>query len=400
MTSLEVKEPLTLKGTSVFDETLVAEFSPLIELDSSNGLSTVYRDSVDTTNSGSVTEDSGQFKVSTGSTASSTAGLRTKERGRYEPGIVGLPGVAIRRPAASTGNQELRWGYFDDTDGIFFGEDSTGIFVRIRNNSVDRDKVYQKDWNVDTLDGKGGTKNPSGLTLNLNKMVIYRIPFAWYGSGPVEMTALLTDPDNDEKPELVTVHRFTAKDDEILFQNPKLPVNVEADNGGDEKDISIFVGGRQFAVLGRYDPNRRQTPQENTASINTSETPLVTFRKKSDRKSQAKSGKVGGLGVASDTNAIITIFLDATLSGANFTDVSNIATSETAFEADTTATSLSGGTVIDKTIVSGGTGNTSNLAGIRNLGIDLPEETTVTLSARAISGTGTASAVFTIEEEW
>ena len=104
--ALESVEPLTVKGETVFDEVNVTEATPLIELDSSNGLSTVYRDKITTTNSGAVTESNGEFKVSTGTTANSTAELATRERGRYQPGVMLQAGVAVRRRVAPTGNQE------------------------------------------------------------------------------------------------------------------------------------------------------------------------------------------------------------------------------------------------------------------------------------------------------
>lgn len=398
--ALESIEPLSIKGQSAFDEVVTAEFSPLIELDSSNGLSPVYRDSITTTNSGSVTNVEGEHKISTGSTASSTANLSTHERGRYQPGIVGLPGLLIRRPTAPTGNQEIRWGYFDDQDGFFFGEDKNGIFVRLRNGGVDRDKVYQEDWNVDTLTGKGGSSNPSRLKFNLKQSRIYRMPFVWYGSGPAEMTIVLTDPDNANQAEKVVVHRFAANEGENLIQNPKLPLNAEADNGGDSENIELFVGGRQFAVLGRYDPNRRQTSEKVVQkSFDTGDTPLISFKKKSDRESKTKSVKINSFGIVSDNTAIVSFVLGASLSGASYGSVTDIGTSETALESDTSATSLSGGTVLDRTLIDGGKQNESNFAGSQSLGIDIPNDTSVTLAVEGLA-TGTATATFTLEEEW
>jgi len=90
--SLRVK----LGGTTPFEEIQAAEFTPLFELDSSNGLSLVRRDTVTTTGSGTVNNANAEHKLSTGTTSGSTAVLRTKERGRYQPGIQAIPGIAVR----------------------------------------------------------------------------------------------------------------------------------------------------------------------------------------------------------------------------------------------------------------------------------------------------------------
>jgi len=81
-----------------------------------------------------------------------------------------------------TDDQEIRWGYFDDIDGMYFGEDSTGVFIQHRHGGTTDAKVYQADWNGDDkLDGSG----PSGITLDLTKVNIFRFPYVAYGGGPI-----------------------------------------------------------------------------------------------------------------------------------------------------------------------------------------------------------------------
>ena len=401
--ALESVDPLTVGGRGNFGEVLTAEYTPKIELDSSNGLSTVYRDTTTTTNSGAVSESSdGGFLLSTGTTASSSAELRTKERGRYQPGITAAAGIAVRRPTAPTGNQELTWGYFDDTDGAVFGEDATGIFVQRIHGGTSEDKVYQTDWNGDDkLTGNGGNSNPSQVELDLTKVTSFRVLLDWYGTGPVAMEVKTVDSDGNSV--IKVVHRFAAASGEPILEQPKLPITAKADNGGDTTDIDLYVYGRHYGIKGRYDPNRRKTFQDNTGvnTVDSGYTPLVSFKKKTDRESLTKSIKVAAASVITDTDAILAIFLGATLNNDGFGGVTDVSADETALQADTSADGYSAhGTVIQKQTATTQSGRLTDFSGIQSLGVDIPEGTIVSLGIKNISGTGTASAVLGCEEEW
>lgn len=389
------QDALRVGRPTAFGEVQTAEFYPLIELDSSNGLS-VLRDIQTVTGSGSISESQGQYVLSTGATSGSTARLDTAERGRYQPGVVGLPGIGIQRPVAPTGNQFWEAGYFSDNDGLRFGEDSTGLYVRLRVGGVDKDKVYQADMNGDPLDGTGG----SGLTLDLTKPTVFRMPFVWYFGGPGLMEALALDANN--KPQLIVMHRFGQTANEPFIEQPKQPIRAFVSNGGDASNLDVYVGGRQFAVVGRYAPNRRETAAERIAlSTTTTRKPLVSFRKKSDYKSISKSTKISGLAIAADIDTVFEILVGGIVSGGSgFGSVPDVPDAETAMEVNITATTITGGQMIDKTVFSGGSGNRTNTAGIRRLGLDIPDDTAVTLTARTVAGAGEASGVFTIEEEW
>lgn len=390
--------PVTLPGKTGFDEAIVAEFSPLIELDSSNGLSTALRDTVVTAGSGSVTNANGEHVLSTGATASSTASLETKERGRYQPGIEGLPGLAVRRATPPTGEQEIRWGYYDDTDGFWFGEDATGLFVRYRSGGVTGAKVYQSNWNGDDrLDGSG----PSGVTLDLTRVTVFRMPFIWYGGGPVQMSVKATDTEG--RSHYVVVHRFRGEAGSPLLANAKLPVKAEAVNGATAADMALSVCGRQFAVIGRYEPNRRTTFETNTGvSVAGGATiPLVSFRKKSARVSETKSVKINSLSALADQGGFLKVYLAPTLTGASFGTLSEVSADETAVEADTAATAISGGNLIQATPVAAGNGNSVSDAVTASLGLDLPAGTIITLAFQNVSGTSaTVDAAFSVREEW
>ena len=381
-----------------FHEAKVAEFTPLIELDSSHGLSPAYRDKINTTGSGSVTHVDGEHLVSSGTTAGSTATLATQERGRYQPGIEGLAGHAVRRPTPMTGDQEIFWEYGDGIDGARIGEDGTGVFVQLIQYGTERPKIYQGDWNGDNLNGEGGHYNWSGLTLDLAKPNIWRTPYNHYGIGPaaIEVYAL----DDNGFPNLVRAHTFGNPGDRMFWEIPRLPLREYASNGTTGGDVQLYVGGRQFAVLGRYEPNRRQTTDFfEDVSVGATLTPLISFQKKTERKFLSRSVKVSGVGILTDENLIVEIVLGGSLTGAAFSDIDGIPLTETAVQSDVAATAIANGVRIDGIVGAGGQGNRSNLSGIRGLGVDIPDDVTVTLAARSIGGTATVNGAFSLEEE-
>lgn len=153
-----------------------------------------------------------------------TAGKRIKQsklRGHYEPGkalemmitcVVGSPTTGIVR----------QWGYFDDDNGIIFGQDASGLYVAIRLNGSDT-VVRQANWNNDKMDGTGY----SGYTLDVTKSNIYFIAFEWLGVGLVRMGTVI---DGD----LQIIHQFKNANnlDSVYMSNPDLPIRYEIENDG------------------------------------------------------------------------------------------------------------------------------------------------------------------------
>jgi hypothetical protein len=84
-----------------------------------------------------------------------------------------------------------RVGYYSTSDGIFLEENGTVDLAIVKRSSVSGSavdtRVAQSDWNLDTLDGSGGTRNPSGITLDQSKAQILMIDLQWLGVGRVRV---------------------------------------------------------------------------------------------------------------------------------------------------------------------------------------------------------------------
>ena len=81
-------------------------------------------------------------------------------------------------------------------------------------------KVAQSDWNIDKMDGTG----PSGVTVDLAKMQMFYIDYAWYGAGAIRFGF------KDERGEVVYCHRMTHANvkTEAYMRSGNLPARYEA----------------------------------------------------------------------------------------------------------------------------------------------------------------------------
>jgi len=391
---------------SQFGELVATQRTPIIELNSSYGTS-VLRDIETTTGSGAISAaGSGEILLSTGATATSSAQLDSVEKGRYIPGYSAEIGIGIRRPTAPTGNQILQWGArgTDGDNGFNFGEDATGIFVEYLDGGSSN-KVYQSNWNIDTLDGTG----VSGFNLDPSNGHIYQINYTWYGYGIIIFGVNGLIPDKDSvgvaggwRPEqkLIPCH-YIKVDGDTSVDSPNLRILAKADNGGDAADIDLYVGGRQYSVVGRYIPKYRITGESrDTVSATTTRKPLISFRPKAafaDRSIKIESFEVVNNG---SEDVKLSVFLDGTLTGASWVDPADYTAAETAVESDVSATAISGGTqLINGILVPAGTNKTGSQVS-RDLNFDIPDGSVVTLCVQTFASTSNVRSGFAIREEW
>ncbi|CAM4526859.1 hypothetical protein [Paenibacillus xylanexedens] len=390
--------------SSQFNELRTNEKTPIIELTSVYGLSNL-RDIVLTLGDATVGSNNTEFQLTTTISGSDIAILQSSERGRYESGLAGEIGIGARLPAPPTGTQVVRWGAFDDQNGLFFGQSVVnGIFVAIRRASVDT-IIPQTSWNVDKLDGTG----PSGATLSLPKGNIFQIVFTWYGYGVIEFRVVIPDPATLAQ-EVIIVHRFSPNGQTSLA-DPNLPLRAEIFNNGTESELNLFVGGRQYSILGKYNPIFRVTSERRTVTATGSLTPILSFQRKTSFP--PGSGRANSVSVKLESIDLITtddiyyqIILGGTINGGfvSFpTATTNIPTSETALLINNTLTTISDGQVLLQGLVAGveGSARISAASSSSLLEFQLPDTEIVTLAVANLSGgTNPVTATFSLTEEW
>lgn len=384
------------ENSSQFGEILTAQRTPIIELNSSYGVS-LLRDIEVVTGSGNINATAlGEINVATGATAGSIAQLDSAEAARYIPGYGAEIGMGIRFTDVPTGDQRAIWGGkgVNGTDGIYFMYDALGLAVVLLTAGVER-IVRRADWNIDTVDGTG----PSGF--NLDEAVngyIYQIDFTWYGYGGIKFSVVGTPEGLLQRP--LPIHSFTTEDyDSTSVRDPNMLVFAEVSNGATSEDFAVQVGGRQYSIVGQYKPKFRYTGDvRNTTTITTTPQPLVSFRFKEAFKN--RSVKLDGVNAINtgNNNAFFEVRSGGTLTGASFGTPRNYIPGETAVESDTTATAITGGSVVYPS-QSVPTAKDSQFSFL-TLDLDLPALSTFTLVAYTLSGTTSVISGMQIREEW
>lgn len=380
---------------SQFGEIIVANRTPIIELNSAYGLSEL-RNLITETDGGTLTTTDGEIVLSTGTTGTAVAAVDTSKTGRYLPGMGAQAGIGIRLDTLPTGNQKLEWGLSNatGTEGLYFGIDAAGRYVsRVRDNVEQR--FNKADWNIDKLDGTG----PSGITLDDAVGLIHQIEYTWYGYGQIKYCILLTNSDNVQR--AFPVHSITVFDTNSL-RDPNLRISVKATNNGTASDFTAYLGGRQYSVIGKYAPKFRSTSAFGAdKATTTTAVPIVSLRRKAgfvDRNIEFEALEA----IANTEPHLIQVIINGTLTGTPVWETPTGATAtETALESDTSATGITGGILVYQQLVAKGAGNRSGEIAVSDLSFNLPDIQNITLAARTISGAGTLNAgLLRMKEEW
>lgn len=274
-----------------FDKVPVAATRSEFNLKPTWGISELRYNTSETTGTGAATtEEGGEFKLTTGTTTGNVAAIRTLGRTQYFSGSFGRWGWGIRMPTAPVSTQDFYWGFFDDDNGLMFGQDSTGIYVNRRSGGTDN-KEYKSSWNIDKLDGTG----PSALTLSdFSDGYITQCDFTWYGYGPAIFYILIWDSAALEY-KRVPVHAIKVSGLSIV--DPNQPLHVYTTNGASSTtSTDVFVGGHQFEVIGADAvPQERRISQlltNFTTATNTDWQPILAIRPKANHGTSGRTNSV------------------------------------------------------------------------------------------------------------
>jgi hypothetical protein len=308
-----------------------------------------------------------------------TESLETIDSLQYTPGYIAEIGIALRIPEAPTGSQEVRWGYWDGTDGAYFGWDSTGVFVEQLRGGTREAKVYQDNWN--------DTDRKIDPQQELQNGVITRLILALYNYGAVGFEFFTNEVGTDELTSDVLHNQNVDGQTTLASQNN--PIRVEVDNP-DSSDFDVFVTDRQATVRGQFTPNRRLNGERRTgvSLSGTTWVPIISFRRKDAFKTV--NTEIFDVSAKPTDDIFLQIREDAgSTTDADYGTPQDVTASETTVEVDTTPTaSISDGYFYYQTQFEGAQGNNSKLARLEGVDLQLKNSRPMTVFARLVSGTG------------
>jgi hypothetical protein len=211
-----------------------------------------------------------------------------------------------------------RIGFFENSEGIFFQQDSSGLSWRIRSVSAPSITVYQNNWNIDKLDGTG----PSGLTISMGNTNLMFIDIEWLGVGRVRTGFYLGGI-------LVYCHQFAQTLTSVYMRSPANPVRYEI---GTTLAQSFDISMKQICCTilseGGYEQLGflRSYLNESTVSITATDpyTHILSLRLKPGYSKGAllkvlNYELIGGGG----TTLFVKILRNATLTGATWFDINS-----------------------------------------------------------------------------
>jgi hypothetical protein len=260
-------------------------------------------------------------------------------RARYQPGKSLLILASFYFGTFIPSGAYQRIGFFDEDEGIYLQQDSSGISWNLKSESIGTTiPVSQSNWNIDSLNGSG----PSGITLDLTQTNIIVIDLQWLGVGRIRVGF-------QNKGRIIYCHQFNIDDLSYPYiRTPYQPVRTEVGTiTNQSQNVSVKQICCSMISEGGYDPvgYLRSYIMENTKETNISSyTPILSIR----LKQPFYRGQIFPISFsvsASNQLVFLKLFYRCSLTGANFTSASDYA------EVDVSATSLSGGYTIDSDYV-------------------------------------------------
>jgi hypothetical protein len=251
------------------------------------------------------------------------------------------------------------------------GQDVTEVFIP------------QTAWNGDKMDGTGY----SGVTADWTKFNVFQIGIQYLGAGALIFQIEVAHAGNN--PDWVTAHTIRLPNTLTItnFGNPSFPFTMSAYSAGSTTNLTVKCGSFMGAHEGepRIHGDRQSYINSSTAVVDSSYKALLTIRNGRYFGGRTNQSVIKLLSVAAaikhTSPVVIYLLRNATLAGSpNFTSFSS--TSCSYIDTATTTVTFTNNSLI----WSGPLGDTGNLETIFQEEIRISPGETVTLAARAVTG--------------
>ncbi|MDP1614455.1 MAG: hypothetical protein Q8L68_01520 [Methylococcales bacterium] len=374
MTYTNIKQTLQ---TTAFGDLDVAQLSPKVQLQFPYNINPIE---VNTTATGSGTVSFLQpFAVcSTGSAASSSSAIFSKDNLHYASGEGGL---CLMTAVFSTGVSGSRqWvGLANTLDALWFGYNGSTFGINRRYNNSDN-FVSQSSWNVDRMDGTG----PSAITLVPTEGNVYKIQYQWLGFGCINF--YIENPATASF-QLVHVIEYPNSATTTSLLNPAMQLNVVAQNTSNTSNIIVKSPSLSAFVQGAVARTGNNFSIFRSKSIATTLTSVFVLRNNPTFNgiTNYKSIFLTGMSFVNGGNSVarMDLILNGTIGGSpSYTNI-NSQTSIASY--DVAGTSVTGGSTLITFFLAASSSMTFDIS---NLYIHLEANDVLAFAARRVSGGG------------
>ena len=351
--------PVSERSTTAFGEVLTgqlhSQFQGSFEYTVDN---TDLNENVEV-NGGTVTQASGMAVLTTSTTTASTALFASRRHARYRSGLGGVDRFTalFTSPVAAT---EQYIGLADEVgssaafkNGYMVGYDGTTFGLHRFQNDV-KFTTAIANWD-DPLDGTG----PSGMTIDHTKLNIFFIQFEYLGAGAINVFVK-----SDTSRKLILAHHedYTNQNTEPSTHNPNFHHTMWVNNKGTTSNLILKSSSYGYFVEGKTSFIELHQPENSsgkqTKATVTTEVAIFTIRNKATYVSKTNfidillMGTSGSIEATSANNlGEIRVVKNATLGGSPL--YSNINTTNSVVEIDTSGTTVTGGTEIGSELLAG-----------------------------------------------
>lgn len=182
-----------------------------------------------------------------------------------------------------------------DVTPTYRADSSIATLSGVKISKTTDSKIPQAAFNIDKADGT----SESGFNLDINKILMYYIDYAWYGAGTIRFGV------KDQDGEILYLHKFVHGNNKIeaYFRSGNLPIRYEVLNGetAPASAPTLFHWGTSMIMDGMFNEDRGYTFSA-TGQLNTinqfSPYTILNVR----LAPTADSGIPGGFGVRDLTN--------------------------------------------------------------------------------------------------
>lgn len=259
---------------------------------------------------------------------------------------------------------------------------AVGTFAQtIAGVSATDDFIAQTSWNGDPADNSRALPTLDPTTGN-----VFQIQYQYLGYGLIKFS--IEDPDSGR---FITVHKLAYANANTTpsMVNPSQHLGCFASNASNTTNISVKTASMMAGSEGQERlPGIRRGTSSSKSGITTSEVPVMTIRNSEVYNSRLNSIPIKMFNIAASndhTKAMrIRVLRNATLTGASFAAIES---SVSPLFKDTTATAVSGGTELFALELGSNNNDQIPLFADALSGVIDPGDT-ITITARAVSGTG------------